>query len=151
MWILHFLPDSLLNWLVNIILFVGVLGTVAGFFINFIPFVNVYRRPVQIVSIVLMVVGVYLKGGYSVEMEWRARVAELEAQVLAAEQLAKSANDQLEQKMKEKTKVVKDVQVVVKEVIRENATSIDANCKVAPVAIDIINSAARNVKPGANK
>lgn len=151
MWILHFLPDSLLNWLVNIILFVGVLGTVAGFFINFIPFVNVYRRPVQIVSIILLVVGVYLKGGYSVEMEWRARVAELEAQVLAAEQLAKSANDQLEQKMKEKTKVVKDVQVVVKEVIRENATSIDANCKVAPVAIDIINSAARNVKPGANK
>lgn len=151
MWVLHFLPDSLLNWIINFILFAGVLGTVAGFFINFIPLVSQYRRPIQIVSIVLLVLGVYFKGGYSVEMEWRARVAELEAKIKESEAVSKEANIVIQTKIVKQVERVRDVQYVTKEAIKDQANVIDANCKVVPVAIDIINAAARNEKPEVKK
>ena len=47
--------------------------------------------------------------------------------------------------------IVKDVQVVIQEKVKEVAAQIDAQCKVAPEAIDILNLAADNVKPGAEK
>ena len=82
MWILHLLPDSFLIWVVNITCIVGLSATVSGFFLGWVPFVNRYKTPLQIIGIVLLTVGVYWKGGYSTEMAWRDRVAEVEAKAL---------------------------------------------------------------------
>jgi len=85
MWILHLLPDNLIAWVVNTILIAGAVVTAAGFFVRFIPFVNTYRIPVQIVGILLLTTGVYFHGGYTTEMAWRERVREVEAKLAAAE------------------------------------------------------------------
>jgi hypothetical protein len=106
MWILHFLPDALILWICNIVLLAGVLLTVTAFFIRRIPVINQYRTPAQVLGIALLVTGVYWRGGYSIEMEWRERVAEVEARVAAAE--AKSA----EENVKIVTKVVTKTQVI---------------------------------------
>ena len=106
MWILHFLPDALILWICNIVLLAGILLTVTAFFIKRIPIINQYRTPAQILGIALLVVGVYWRGGYAVEQEWRERVAEAEARVAAAE--AKSA----EENVKIVTKVVTKTQVI---------------------------------------
>ena len=106
MWILHFLPDSVILWTCNIILLAGVLLTVTAFFIRRIPFINQYRTPAQVLGIALLVLGVYWRGGYAVEQEWRERVAEVEARVATAE--AKSA----EENVKIVTKVVTKTQVI---------------------------------------
>ena len=106
MWILHFLPDALILWICNAVLLAGILLTVTAFFIRRIPMVNQYRVPAQVLGIALLVLGVYWRGGYAVEQEWRARVAEMEAQVAAAE--AKSA----EENVKIVTKVVTKTQVI---------------------------------------
>lgn len=148
---LSFIPDSFLIWVINIILLAGIVGTVAGFFIKFIPFINQYRLPVQVLSILLLTTGVYLKGGYSTEMEWRGRVAELEAKIKESEAKSKDANVVIQTKVVKQVEYIKDVQVVVKEVIKEQAAVIDAECKVAPVALDILNAAARNEKPEVKK
>jgi hypothetical protein len=106
MWILHFLPDALILWICNIVLLAGILLTATAFFIQRIPIINQYRMPAQILGIALLVIGVYWRGGYAIEMEWRERVAEAEARVAAAE--AKSA----EENVKIVTKVVTKTQVI---------------------------------------
>lgn len=87
-------------------LLAGILLTAAAFFIRRIPVINQYRTPAQVLGIALLVIGVYWRGGYAIEMEWRERVAEVEARVAAAE--AKSA----EENVKIVTKVVTKIQVV---------------------------------------
>ena len=149
MWMLSFVPDSLLFWIVNIILIVGAIGSFLSFFVlhkilNRFPALAPYHLLIQIVSIVLLVAGVYLKGGYGVEMSWRERVADLEAKIKVAEAKSEQANIALAAKQKEKVKVVKEVQVVIKEKIVQVAGKIDAECKVDSEAISIINDAARN-------
>ena len=59
MWLLHLLPDSLILFIVYALMGLGALGIIAGFFIKFIPWINIYRTPIQIVSIVLFCSGVY--------------------------------------------------------------------------------------------
>jgi hypothetical protein len=149
MWMLSFVPDSLLLWIVNTILVVGAIGSFLSFFVlhkilNKFPALAPYHLLIQIVSIVLLVAGVYLKGGYGVEMAWRERVADLEAKIKVAEAKSEQANIDLAAKQKEKVKVVKEVQVVIKEKIVQVASKIDAECKVDPEAINIINDAAKN-------
>jgi hypothetical protein len=149
MWMLSFVPDSLLLWIVNTILIVGAIGSFLSFFVlhkilNKFPALAPYHLLIQIVSIVLLVAGVYLKGGYGVEMAWRERVADLEAKIKVAEAKSEQANIDLAAKQKEKVKVVKEVQVVIKEKIVQVAGKIDAECKVDPDAITIINDAAKN-------
>ena len=87
-------------------LLAGILLTATAFFIKRIPVINQYRIPAQVLGIALLVAGVYWRGGYAVEQEWRERVAEVEARVAAAE--AKSA----EENVKIVTKVVTKTQVI---------------------------------------
>ena len=90
MWMLAFLPDAFLAWIINTILITGIIGFAASFFFGYVvrwlPSIAPYHLLIQVVSIVLLVAGVYFKGGYSVEMDWRAKVAELESKVAIAEQ-----------------------------------------------------------------
>ena len=107
MWILHFLPDALILWVCNIVLLSGLLLTAAAFFIRRIPVINQYRTPAQVLGIALLVMGVYWRGGYAIEMEWRERVAEVEARVAAAEAASKEENVKIVTKVVTKTQVIR--------------------------------------------
>lgn len=144
MWLLSLFPDSLVLWIVDTILLAGVLGVVASFFITFIPLINQYRLPVQVVSIILLVIGVYLRGGYVVEMEWRERVRQVEVKVQKAEAEAREANLKLDAAIKAKTDAVKANTIVIQEKIKVVEKKINENCVVTPEVIDILNQAAKN-------
>ena len=140
MWILHLLPDSFLIWVVNITCIVGLSATVSGFFLGWVPFVNRYKTPLQIIGVILLTVGVYWKGGYSTEMAWRDRVAEVEAKVKVAEAKAKQANTQVQTKIVTKIVKIQEKAAVVSENIRRNKTVINAECKLNDEAINAYNS-----------
>jgi apolipoprotein N-acyltransferase len=140
MWILHFIPDSFLIWVVNITCIVGLSATVLGFFLGWVPFVNRYKTPLQILGVVLLTVGVYWKGGYSTEAEWRGRVAEAEAKVKVAEAKAKKANSHIQTKIVTKIVKIHDKARVVKERIQQNKEAINRECKLSDEAISIYNS-----------
>ena len=149
MWILSLLPDSILLYVVNTVLIVGAVGSFLSFFainrlLRWFPAVAPYHLILQIVSAVLLVAGIYFKGGYSVEIMWRERVAELEEKIKIAEDQSKDANTALSKAQKEKVKIVKEVQVVIQDRIVEKEKVIDAECKIAPEAISILNDAAKN-------
>jgi hypothetical protein len=141
MWLLHFLPDSFLHTIINIVLFAGLGLTGIGFFlIGFIPGARNYKTLVQILGVVLLVAGIYWKGGYGVEMEWRARVAEVEKKVAIAEAKAKEANTKVQEKIVTKIVKIKEKAEVTKENIRRNKEKINAECKLSDEAVAAYNS-----------
>ena len=156
MWMLSFVPDSFLLYIVNAILIAGAIGTFLTFFIlhrvvRWLPAIAPYHLILQIISIVLLVAGVYLKGGYGVEMEWREKLRVAEERARAAEEQAKVVNEKVVTVYKDKIKVVTDTKFVIQEKIKEVEKIIDKECKVAPEAVDIHNAAAKNRKPGESK
>lgn len=150
MWMLSFLPDAFLVWIINIVLLAGIVGTTVSILfkvaIRWIPWIIPYRTLLQVVSIVLLLAGVYFKGGLAIEQEWRARVKDLEAKVAISEEQSKTANTKIEKVYIDRVKVVKDTQVVIQEKLKTVEVKVDAECKIVPEAINILNDAAAGVK-----
>lgn len=143
MFLLHFLPDSFLQTVINLVLFSGLGLTVIGFFlVGWIPGLRNYKSLVQILGVVLLVAGIYWKGGYGVEMEWRTKVAEMEAKLKAAEEQSKQVNTVIETKVVTKIKHIKDTQVKIQKQIVEKEKLINGDCEVPAEAIELLNLAA---------
>lgn len=120
MWILHFLPDSLILWVTNILLGLGIVAALASLVVHKIPLLWRYQLPAKIAAIVLLVAGVYLRGGYGVEMAWRERVAEVEARLKIAEEASREENVRIETKYVDRVKVIqRQGQTVIQYVDRE--------------------------------
>lgn len=133
--------------MINLILAIGILGVVAStafkYLIKYLPQIIPYRTALQLVSVIILVFGVYLKGGQVTEEKWRARVAEMEKKVADAEQKAKDANKNIQTVYLDKIKVVKEKQIVVQEKIKTVEVMVDSQCKITPESVDVLNEAAK--------
>jgi hypothetical protein len=151
------IPNAMLNWVYWLIIAVGATGVLAGWIGKWIPFYGNYVKILQPVGIVLLVLGVWLRGGYDVEMSWRAKVAEAEARVAVAEQKSQETNTVIEQKIVEKTKVIKGkteyiTQYLDREVVKkEEIIKYIEQCPVPKEIIDIHNQAAEMNKAAEGK
>jgi hypothetical protein len=147
-WIISLIPDAVLNWVYWAIIAIGLTGVLAGWIGKFIPFYGNYVKILQPIGIVLLVLGVWLRGGYDVEMSWRAKVAEVEAKIAIAEKQSQETNTVIEQKVVEKTKVIKGkteyiTQYLDREVIKkEEIIKYIEQCPVPKEIIDVHNQAA---------
>lgn len=103
MWIINFLPD----WVFHAIFAVGLLGTIAGFLFGFIPFIKRYSIVIQICSILILVLGVFLEGAMTDNKEWVIRVKEMEAKVAEAEIKSQKVNVEIIEKVVKKTEYIK--------------------------------------------
>lgn len=100
MFFLQWLPNSILEFVIFGILGIGALSTLVSiFFINpllrFMPTLSGTYRLIQLASVGLFLLGVYLWGGYSTEMRWRERVEQAEAAARDAEKRSKELNIEL--------------------------------------------------------
>ena len=141
-WFMALLPDSLLMWIFYACFFAGIALILASWFVSFIPLINRYRFPTQIVGILAYGLGAFLLGGHGIEMAWRERVAELEKKVAEAEAKSQQVNTVIQEKIVYKTKVIKQKEIEYIDRIKEVEKIIDAKCEVDPAAIDILNRAA---------
>ena len=143
MWILSILPDAA----IHLIFILGILGTIAGFVLGFIPFVKTYQFAIQICSIVILVFGVYLEGGLAENKEWELRVKEMEAKVAQAEAQSANKNIEIQEKIVEKTKVIREkgrdvIKYIDKEVVKkEEVIKYIENCPVPKEIINLHNQA----------
>jgi len=148
-WMFSIIPDAILNWVYWLIIALGITGMCAGWIGKFIPVYGRYVGFIKPIGIALVILGVWLRGGYDVEMAWRSKVAEAEAKVAKAEAASQEVNTKLAAKIKEKQKVRVEYYNTVKERIVKETQIIDAECKVAPEAIKDLNDAAKNpIKKG---
>ncbi len=141
-WMMSFIPDAFFVWVSYTLVGVGIALYVLSKVIQWLPLLSNYKFPAEILGVLLLTVGAYVFGSYGTEMIWRERVRELEEKVKISEEKSKKKNIEIRTKIVEKIKEVKVVQEVVKNVIIEKEKIIDAQCKVAPEAIDILNMAA---------
>ena len=95
----------------------------------------------------MLALGVYFRGGYSVEMAWRERVAEMESRVAAAEAQAQEATAKLDKNGTEKIRVIREKGTVVKQYIDREVTRYDNTCVIPPAVVRAHNAAARNEEP----
>lgn len=162
MWILSLLPE----WAIHAIFLAGGIGIILGFVLGFIPFINKYKLPIQIVSILVFAFGVYLEGGYANEMIWQMKVKEMEVKIKEAEVKAAQKNVEIQEKVVTKTQIVKEKgQDIIKYVDRyrdrevlktiegperikvEEVIKFVENCPIPQDIIDAHNAAAKLNEP----
>jgi len=142
LWILQFLPDELILLVCNTVLALGIVITVLASFLRVVPLINIYRLPLQILGIALLVTGVYFRGGYAIEMEWRERVREMEEKVAAAEKKSAQTNTVIKRVYVDRVKKIKQDVVVYRDRVKEVEKIIDRDCRVPAEAIKILNDSA---------
>ena len=149
MWMLSWVPDSLLLYIINTVLLIGAVGSFLSFFLlhrilNKFPALAPYHLLMQIVSAVLLVAGIYFKGGVSVEMNWREKVRIAEEKIANVEAQSQEINKQLEEERKKKQKVKVEYYNTIKTEIKEVEKQINAECKLDPTVNELLNKAATN-------
>jgi hypothetical protein len=144
MWIVNFLPD----FVFHILLLAGLLGLVASFVLDSIPFISTNAKAIQLASAVVLAIALFFEGAISDNASWQARVKELELKVSQAETISAEANGKLSKQLAVKDKEIALAQAELKNRIRAGAAAMDAVCKVPSDAIAILNDAATK---GANK
>lgn len=140
MWLIHFLPDSFMIWLANILLIGGLAALAVTFFVRIFPFFNIYRIPIQIVSILAVALGIYYHGGIAVEQVWQARVHELEAKIAQSEKASRALNQRLEKSTQERSALVKKNRDSLDREIRLARREINTGCQLNPAAVRAYNS-----------
>lgn len=144
MWILKWLPD----WIFYVTLLAGVIGYLATYLIKYIPvpFVYMYKTPIQLGSIAAIVIGTFMTGAIYDNNAWLDRVHEMEAKVAKAEQESKEANTKIDNKTQEtKTKIV-EKQVLIKQYVDREVTKYDNQCIIPKEFIKALNDAAEAPK-----
>lgn len=148
MWILSFLPDFVFHLAVVL----GVVGILLSQFFTFMPFVAQYKLPVKVVSILLLVFGVYFEGAISSEKAWQYKLAEAEKKILEMQVKSSEANTALAEKIAENEKLRKDRKNETSKVIVENVVKYDSQCKLSNAFVQLHNSASQDsVPPSTNE
>ena len=148
MWILQWLPD----WIFYAIFFVGLLGLLATYVMKFIPLVNVYRTPIQAISILAIAIGTYMSGAISNEEAWQARVKEMEAKVAEAEVQSVKENVKVVEKIVKKTEYITRrgqdiIQYVDREIVKyDTKFAAGGVCEIPQEFIKALNTAAEAPK-----
>ena len=160
MWILKWLPF----WIFYALLFLGLIGLAATYLMRFLPIpaLFIYKTPIQLISVVLIVIGTFMTGAIWNEEAWLQKVKELEAKVAESEAKASKANVDIQEKIVYKDKVIvqKGEEIikyvdkfVTKEVLKEvqgpervkieEVIKYVENCPVPQEIVDIHNQAAK--------
>ena len=165
LYLLSFLPD----WFWGLVLIVGILATLAGWVLRFIPFVKTYSLPLNVAGVLLTLSGVYYQGVIANEEKWMQRIDELEEAVKEAESKAKTTNVEIQKEIVYQDKIIKekgetvikyvekivkgDVQEIVKDMSQAERDAFTAkqkeleqaiaNCPVPSLIVEQHNKAAK--------
>lgn len=142
MWILHFLPDSIILAFCNILLLIGIMAVAVGFVAHRIPALGQYQLAFKLGGIVLLVLGVYFRGGLAVETEWRERVATVEARLAIAEKASAEANQTIETRTQQQVSRIRQRMTYVRQYVDREVVKYNDQCTIPEPFIRAHNNAA---------
>ena len=143
MQLLNFVPDIFFH----LLLIVGVLGLIAGYLLNNIPFISTNAKTIQVVAILVTVVAVWFEGGISRDKEYREQIAELKVKIAQAEKESAEANTKLVEKLKENEKLRKEKKNATQTIVNQVVSKYDGNCVLSNAFIRVHDSASQDKLP----
>jgi len=102
-WMFSFLPD----WFWSLVLIAGVFGLIASWILKPIPFISNHTLPIKVISIILLLIGVYFQGVIANEEKYKAEHARLKEEIAIAETKAKEVNVEIKESVIYKDKIIK--------------------------------------------
>lgn len=137
-WILKFVPTIA----IHLALLAGLLGLFIAAFIQKIPFVNQYKFPIQLVSIILALSSVYFEGALGYKESTALAVAKLEQKLAEAEAKGAKVNTVLVEKLVKDTQVIREKGKTITEYVDREVTKYDNTCVIPNEVIKAHNAAA---------
>jgi 4-hydroxyphenylpyruvate dioxygenase-like putative hemolysin len=105
-----------------------------------------YKTPIQLVSILFIVYGVYMAGSIANNEAWEAKVKEVEAQLAEAQARGAEETVKIVEKVVVQKQVIKERgQDIIKYVDRE-IVKYDNKCEIPPPFVDAHNKAAEKIQ-----
>jgi hypothetical protein len=140
MWILQWLPD----WFFYGLLLVGLIGYVTTYLLSFIPIplIFIYKTPIQIISIILVIIGTFMTGAIHNEAKWVAKVKEMEIKVAEAEQKSQKTNKVIVTKFIKKKEYYREKGEDIITYVDREIVKYDDQCKIPKEFVDALNKAA---------
>ena len=140
MWLLNWVP----NFVIHLMVIAGVLGIIVSWFFSFMPFVTQYKLPIQIISILILVFGIWIEGANSNNNAWLLKVKELEVKIAQSETQSAQVNTILVETIVEKENIIKDKQNEIKSAINKYATD---SCRLSNASVSLFNSSSQAELP----
>ena len=137
------LLNSWISYIVHAALIAGVIGTFFGSIVAKIPVIGNYGAIVKTIALPLLIVAIFAEGYLFASKSWIEESKKFEEKVKVAEQKAKDANDKLGQALTDKNNSDKQQQIVIQEKIKEVEVQVNAECKILPDVVKILNDAAK--------
>lgn len=140
MWLLHWLPDSVLELFIRAIVIIGAISFVLGLITKWVPFLGSRALILRAVGIVLLLPGLYFWGGYGVEMEYRAAAKEWKAKIEQLEAKSKQENNKIVETIVTETKIIREDTEETKYLIEKMKGQINKQgCELTPEVVDLYN------------
>jgi hypothetical protein len=108
------------------------------------PNLKAYAFFIKPVSFAVIIFSVFMYGGAGVTAILQAQLKEQEGKIAVLQQASKDTNKAVKTKIIHDTKVIHDTRVVIQKEIQHDASKMDADCKLDPLAIKDLNDAAKN-------
>jgi hypothetical protein len=148
MWLITFLPDAMVAFVVYTIIAVGAGLITASVLTRWIPGISGYQTPLQVFGAVILMFGVYLQGGRANEAEWQDRVQQLESKLAQAQVDSSNKNLEVQTQVVTKTRVVREkgndiIQYIDREIVKnQEVVRYIEQCPVPKEIIGAHNAAA---------
>lgn len=137
------LLNSWISYIVHAVLIAGIIGTFFGSIVARIPVINSYGAIIKTIALPLLIVAIFAEGYLFASKSWIEEAKKFEEKVKVAEQKAKDTNDKLSQALTNKNDSIKQQQIVIQEKIKEVQVQVNAECKISPDVVKILNNAAK--------
>ena len=147
-WLIELLPNFA-GWIIHIVTLIGVLGMIASFVLNFVPFVTQYRLIIQIVACIFLIFGVYNMGALSEGQAWQSKVDAVQHKLDVAQKKSSDLNVQLIEEQVDSHMKQAQIDSLNKKYLDSIRAKVDQDCKIDNNVIMLHNNAARNLGAGA--
>jgi len=151
MWIIDWVPSSMLLPIAQIVIFVGVFIYLSSKFLAWVPVLGKYQLPVELVGIFLTFVFLYIYAWEIVDKKWEAKEKEVIEKIVYVTKEVPVVNTKIVTKLVPKVEYIKVEVERVRTEIQIQKEYINADCKIKNDAVKLYNQGLRDPLASTNE
>jgi hypothetical protein len=138
LWIIAFLP----HFVIPLLIVAGIVGLLAASLMSKVPLITQYNLPIKLVSLVLLVCGIYLQGALDYKAATDKAVSELQVKLAQAEARSAKTNTEIVERIVQDTRVIRQQGETIVQYVDREVVKYDNTCEVPAEVIRAHNAAA---------